>query len=177
MAEPDHTMGFISSFKAVSQGAPGNRTFHLKAISQRGTATIWVEKEQLNSIIMAFERIFRLIDDQINDDSSEEPTYSDSEVAYKNNELDLDFKSGNMSLRYDETSSAIELLVYREVQEDNQNPLLTLLLSQRIAEDFVETGLEVYGAGRSKCPLCDTPLSPNENHICPRSNGHATALT
>ena len=102
---------------------------------------------------------------------------SDSETVYSNNGLDLDFKSGNMSLRYDEVSSTIELLVYGEVQEDNQNPVLTLLLSRKIAEGFVIAGLEVYGAGRSKCPLCDTPLNLNENHICPRSNGHATALT
>jgi uncharacterized repeat protein (TIGR03847 family) len=176
MEESDHTLGLISSFEAVSQGAPGNRTFHLKAISQRGTATIRVEKEQLNSLIMAFERIFRLIDDQADHHSSNKQSYSDSEVAYKNNNLDLDFKSGNMSLKYDEISSAIELIVFGEVQEDNQSPLLTLLLSQKIAEDFVEAGLEVYGAGRSKCPLCDTLLNPNENHICPRSNGHATAL-
>lgn len=177
MEDSNTKMGPASSFEAISEGNPGNRTFYLKAISQIGTAKIWVEKEQLNSLIMAFERIFRLIDDKAGDQSSKESSQSDSETVYSNNGLDLDFKSGNMSLRYDEVSSTIELLVYGEVHEDNQNPVLTLLLSRKIAEDFVIAGLEVYGAGRSKCPLCDTPLNLNENHICPRSNGHATALT
>tara|TARA_Y100000590_G_scaffold451594_1_gene593254 strand:- start:672 stop:1205 length:534 start_codon:yes stop_codon:yes gene_type:complete len=177
MAAPDHNMGPVSSFEAISEGAPGNRIFYITSTSSRGTAKIWVEKEQLNSIIMGFERIFRLIYDQ-NDESDIAPAkYSHREFQSENSDVDLDVKSGNISIRYDQKYALIEIIVYGETQDENESPVLTLLLSRKIAEDFVENGLEVYRAGRSKCPLCEAPINQGENHICPRSNGHSAALS
>ena len=177
MAAPDHNMGPVSSFQAISEGAPGNRTFYLSATSLRGAAKIWVEKEQLNSIIMGFERIFRLIDDQNDENDMAPQNYVNPEFEPENNDLDLDIKSGNMSIRYEQKYALIELIVYGEIQDEDESPLVTLLLPRKIAEDFVENGLEVYGAGRLKCPLCESPINPGENHVCPRSNGHSAALS
>jgi len=177
MVAPDNNMGPVSSFEAISEGAPGNRTFYLSANSRRGNAKIWVEKEQLNTIIMGFERIFRLIDEQ--KDKDETPLQNDSnpEFQSESSDIDLEVKSGNMSIRYEQKNDLIELIVYGEMQDEDQSPVLTLLLSRKIAENFIENGLEVYGAGRSKCPLCESPINPGENHICPRSNGHSAALS
>tara|TARA_B100000686_G_scaffold353831_1_gene461046 strand:- start:2806 stop:3339 length:534 start_codon:yes stop_codon:yes gene_type:complete len=177
MAAPDYKMGPVSSFEAISEGAPGNRTFYLNAKSLSGNAKIWVEKEQLNTLIMGFERIFRLIDDQKDKDGMTLQNDSNPELQSENGNLDLDVKSGNMSIRYDQESALIELIVYGEMQDEDQHPVVTLLLSKKIAENFVDNGLEVYGAGRSTCPLCESPINPGENHICPRSNGHSAALS
>jgi hypothetical protein len=34
---------------------------------------------------------------------------------------------------------------------------------------------EVIAGGRPICPLCGAPIEAS-GHVCPRSNGHATAL-
>jgi len=47
---------------------------------------------------------------------------------------------------------------------------LRVRISGAVARSFVKRALAIVAAGRPPCPLCGQPL--DDDHICPRSNGH-----
>ena len=54
-------LGPIDILGADAVGQPGQRRFRLFAQSTRGSAVIWMEKEQLNSLSLAIDRFLALI--------------------------------------------------------------------------------------------------------------------
>src|SRR5437667_12903835 len=54
-------LGPIDVLGADAVGQPGQRRFRLFAQNRRGSAVVWMEKEQLNSLSLAIDRFLALI--------------------------------------------------------------------------------------------------------------------
>src|SRR5437667_1216385 len=54
-------LGPIGVLGADAVGQPGQRRFRLFAQNARGSAVVWMEKEQLNSLSLAIDRFLALI--------------------------------------------------------------------------------------------------------------------
>jgi uncharacterized repeat protein (TIGR03847 family) len=57
------------------------------------------------------------------------------------------------------------------IEDDDEGPpLLRVRMSGAMARAFARRALQIVSAGRPPCPLCGLPL--DDDHVCPRQNGH-----
>jgi uncharacterized repeat protein (TIGR03847 family) len=176
MADANNNLGPASAIEAVSIGEAGNRLFHIKISGQNGNAIVWIEKEQLNSVIIAFERILYLLETEYKDSTPKMTNTETANIISKSLFETTEFTSGNWSLKYDTDLDLISLWVDDINKNDGDNPHLNFQISALMAERFTSDAMEIYTGGRPVCPLCNAPLIQKERHHCPRSNGYAKIL-
>src|SRR6478672_5754968 len=100
--EAEHNLGRVSWIGAESVGVPGQRTFRLMMVSERGAAQLWLEKEQLQQLAEAIARMLLEIDAERGADFR--PSIS-AEATPKPGDFparpDIDFHVTALGLRYD----------------------------------------------------------------------------
>lgn len=161
----------IDRLEAEAIGRPGRRTFRLIVGNDRGeTAVLWIEKEQLQALGEAIDRLlaqlgprrYRRLDIT---PSAPEPVgpLLDPPV--------VEFKIGQLGLGY-EPASRLCLLVAHDIEGDPEGPpTLRCLIKQRQFRQLSEQIAGIVATGRPRCPMCGQPL-PDGPHFCPPSNGH-----
>ena len=173
--------GRVSSLEAEAIGVPGQRTFRLRVTSGERTASLWMEKEQLQALALALMRLLVQVG---------QPEYIPTAGAAPNPLLrfpeqpSLDFKVGRLGLGLDQVEGSIVLFAYDVDAEEDEleqaesgqvEPEVEAVLSCRAApaqcRDLVAMIEGVVAAGRPVCRLCLAPIDP-EGHVCARSNGH-----
>lgn len=159
--------GPVQHLSADAVGQPGQRRFRLRAISQGGAyAFVWLEKEQLSAISEAIETTL----EQAGSDSSPSGIAEPEPVFPLQANLDLDIRSGRLSLGLNEETRRI-VIVGAEGATESDGEVISLEFDFETANRLREQIPQVLAAGRQPCPFCGAPMDP-EGHVCPRSNGH-----
>jgi uncharacterized repeat protein (TIGR03847 family) len=167
--------GRVDRLEAEAIGEPGQRTFRLRVSSGQRTASLWLEKEQLQALALALMRLLVQMG---------QPEYIPAAGAAPNplapfpEEASLDLKVGRLGLGLDQTDGNIVLFAYEteEGEEESEQPDETeAALACRAApaqcRDLVAMIEGIIASGRPICRLCLGPIDP-EGHVCARSNGH-----
>lgn len=176
MNEPErHDLGMAGSVEAEAIGVPGKRTFKITAASARGSAVVWMEKEQLFHVAIAIKRFLAAAPA-----APAEPPRG-AEEPLSSLPPDVEFKAGEMSLRHDTSTGVLTLLAAgmeprpegEHPEPEEPPPAVQFSFTRPMAETLADRALQVCAAGRKPCPFCGGPIDP-EGHFCVRTNGHRT---
>jgi uncharacterized repeat protein (TIGR03847 family) len=163
----------VSSLEAEAIGEPGQRTFRLRISSGERTASLWLEKEQLQALALA---LMRLLVQLGRPDYVPKAGTEINPLSPFPEEPSLDFKVGRLGLGFDQADGNAVLFAYDEEAEE-ESEQAEAVLACRVApaqcRDLVAMIEGIVAAGRPICRLCLGPIDP-EGHVCARSNGHGS---
>ena len=170
MAEPAaHDMGDVDEIDVESQGQPGQRTFRLLAERGNETASLWLEKEQLQALgLIIDQHVARLTRG-----SGAQETALLTLAARFPSRSTIDFKVGRMALGYDAEHHKFVLSAYDIEDPEQEKPRFACSAGRAQVAALSSKIMEVVAAGRPRCPLCGAPI--DGKHVCPGSNGHVRA--
>ena len=172
MTEAHNELGRVSSLRADAVGEPGSRRFRLLVESvSGGSAVLWMEKEQLFSLGEAIKRIIAIVEEQGKGRSAgRSPTEESGETSAHTGQP-LEFQVGRLSIGYDEGTALYLVSAHTEEDPEDVTPLVSLEATEQDVDALADEAFEVCAAGRPRCVLCGAPMG-QEQHICPRHNGH-----
>ena len=147
----EHDLGLVDSFEAESIGEPGDRRFRLRLMAQGETASLWIEKEQVQALANAIEQVLVLHRKEREGSRPSAAALSDFPRHPTH-----DFRVSRLAA----------------AAEDQERSTLRASFSRDLARRFSRQAQETVSAGRPLCPLCKEPLEPGE-HLCPPANGHS----
>jgi len=169
-------LGLVDSIATETIGEPGQRTFNITARSSRGQAIVWMEKDQLFQLALA---IGQLSEDQKPPDP---PSAFVPEYAHTGEPVSVEFKVGDMRVRYDTSTDVFTMEATDPGDRDDDDGPEETQAEEQVAVQFsfrrsdarvlAEDGQKIVAAGRPRCPYCHSPIEP-DGHVCPRSNGHS----
>jgi uncharacterized repeat protein (TIGR03847 family) len=165
-------------------GQPGQRRFRLFALVRGFAVALWMEKEQLNNLSIALDRILaQLTEGRILRTEAQATPAPPPEGAPANfpSKPTYEFQVGQLRISYDERRKLLVLIsVPMEiVMEPGQDPQVILRednsLSFRFtlqeAQHITSSITILVSSGRPVCPLCRMPLDGGP-HACVKQNGH-----
>jgi uncharacterized repeat protein (TIGR03847 family) len=181
-------LGRVRVLGADAVGQPGERRFRLFVQTARGSAIMWMEKEQLNSLSLALDRAMaQLTEGQVlrtEARAGEQPMPGQMPDSFPGTP-DYELQVGQMKLSYDGDAASFALsVVWLEIVLDSsEEPLVMMreddavsfLFSLEDAQELSTAIIAVINAGRPVCPLCHTPLDGGP-HACVQQNGHREIL-
>jgi uncharacterized repeat protein (TIGR03847 family) len=161
----------VNRLEAEALGQPGQRTFRLIVGNERDeTAILWLEKEQLQALGEAIDRLLAQIGPRQMRRIDVAPQ-APRPVAPLRGEPTAEFKIGQLGLGYD-PERRLCLLVAHDIEGDPEGQAtLGCLIKQGQFRRLSEQIAGIMTAGRPLCPMCGNPL-PDGPHFCPPSNGH-----
>jgi uncharacterized repeat protein (TIGR03847 family) len=165
MERARHDFGEALSVDAEAIGEPGKRRFHLLVRSTSQTASIWMEKQQLQGIGEWFEEMVKKLDEEGSGDTP------DVEPAPFGAIFDVELQVVQVALGYQEDGGLFLIQVF-DAESSVEEPAFTCRLSRGQCRVLSRKISEVVAGGRPVCPLCGRPIDPT-GHVCPRSNGHS----
>ncbi len=173
MAEDQRVdLGLVDSIRAETIGEPGQRTFNINARSARGQAIVWMEKDQLLQLSLA---IRQLSEEQKATDS---PAAFVPEYAHSGEPVSIEFKAGDMRLRYDGATDVFTMEATdpgnrdEEEPDDEERVAVQFSFRRSAAVEMAEEGQKIVASGRPICPYCHSAINP-DGHVCPKTNGHS----
>jgi len=158
--------GVARAVDAQAFGQPGQRTFRLRVLGLDASASLWLEKEQMQALSLAIKQMLSQLE------YDQEPPPAD--VGEFPVVADHDFRVGRMGMGFDPSDRTVIIYSYEVGVEDEEDPTLRMRLTQ---EQCASLGLQlddIIAGGRPVCPLCGSPIDPG-GHVCVRSNGHTKA--
>lgn len=163
-------LGLVELIRAEAVGEPGQRTFKISSVSDRGECVLWLEKEQLFQIGLAIKQIVATV--------SENPNPSAFLAEFPAPALPghTEFKASELRVRHDRdtdmfTIEAIDPETETEDDEEEAAATIQFSFSRRMGDQLADEALKVVASGRPRCELCGAPKNP-EGHVCPKTNGH-----
>lgn len=177
-------LGRVDVLGADAVGQPGQRRFRLFAQAGRRSLFLWMEKEQLNTLALALDRVMA----QVTEGGvlrviaqAAQPTEADNLPADFPSHPTYEFQVGQIRIGYDERHSLLALIAspIEILLEPGQEPRaviredesISLLFTMPQAQHFTQSITTLVASGRPVCPLCNTPLDGGP-HACIRQNGH-----
>jgi uncharacterized repeat protein (TIGR03847 family) len=170
LAEPID-LGTAEHIKADALGEPGARTFRVRLISDSGSVTLWLEKEQLQALGMAIDQLLAQL--RSNKIGRAEPPSPPSESGDFPQSSDTELRVGRLGLGYDDEKDMLVLLAHEQEAELEGPPTLTCRVTRGKMRTLSGEIGAVVAAGRPRCPLCNAPIAPGVHHACPGSNGRS----
>ena len=181
-------LGHVTVLGTDAVGQPGQRRFRLFAMSARGSAIMWMEKEHLNSLSLALDRFLAMISEgqilRTEARTGESPTPRGMPANFPQHPT-YEIQVGQMKLNYDEQEAIFQLSItpLEIVMERGQEPEVYMSEDDAISFFFtlpeaheLSSGIAlIVSAGRPVCPLCHAPLDGGP-HACVRQNGHREIL-
>ena len=165
MERPRHDFGEATSIDAEAVGQPGQRRFRLMVHSGSQTATLWMEKQQLQGIGEWLAEVIQ------KEDEANPSTPVDVDPQPFGAVFDIDLQVVQIGLGFDEDRKLFTVQAF-DVQSTAAEPALQCHVSLGQGRVLVRTIERVIAGGRPICPLCGSPIEPT-GHMCPKSNGHA----
>lgn len=169
MTHMPNDFGPVLRLEADAEGPPGKRTFRLLVAGKRGTASLWLEKEELRALGIAIDQLLARVSGRAGwkiYGASVEP-YEPAQ-GFPQDPL-VEFKVGQLSLGYESDSGMFVLLVH-DSEDDPEGPATFTCLATAAQMRALGRRIEsVVSAGRPACPVCGDPLEPG-NHFCIRQN-------
>ena len=177
-------LGHIEIVGAEAVGQPGQRRFRLFAIARNISVALWMEKEQLNNLSIALDRILaQLTEGRILRTEAQASPTPPPEGAPANfpAKPDFEFQVGQLRISYDESRNLLVLISIPLgiIMDPGQEPQVILreedTLSFRFtlqqAQHLTSSIALLVSSGRPVCPLCRAPLDGGP-HACVKQNGH-----
>ena len=158
-------LGAATALEAEAIGEPGQRRFRLRVSAGQVTASIWCEKEQVNSLATAVQQILA----RYRREGERRRPGAPSLVPFPDQPTH-EFQAGRIALGYDEDAHTLTLFA-TDIEVDTEQPTLRVDFSRAIARGFTVQAEQAVAGGRPTCPLCKQPLEGDE-HLCPQTNGH-----
>lgn len=164
-------LGLVDSITAATIGEPGQRTFNIAARSARGQAIVWMEKDQLLQLSLA---IRQLSEDQ---EAPNPPAPFFPEYAHSGEPVLVEFKAGDMRLRYDADTDVFTMEATDPGNRDDdgdaeEQVAVQFSFGRSAAAEMAEEGQQIVAAGRPICPYCHSVIE-QDGHVCPKTNGHS----
>ena len=166
-------LGIVEDLQVLTYGEPGRRTFNITVLSERGSAVVWLEKEQLYNISFSLGNALERMDpDEEISDRSLPDIPPDSEG-------DVDFKAARIAMQYDAgrkvflfAAAGVSTDQIEAGDEDPDPVILQFGFSHQQGVFLAERGMEIVAAGRPICPYCHIAIDQGDEHMCERRNGH-----
>jgi uncharacterized repeat protein (TIGR03847 family) len=167
---------------AEAIGQPGSRRFRIFARGSRGrTASLWMEREQLEALAAAIDRLLAQVSGHIvlRPEAQAVPAAPVAAPADFPEHADVDFQVGQLQIGYDEDADVMLLraapleVIERdgELEVDEEvEPQFGVTLSQAQATRLSTHISGVLSGGRPRCPLCGRPME--SAHVCEKQNGY-----
>jgi hypothetical protein len=109
----------VTLAEAEAIGPPGQRRFRMIFATGSETAYLWLEKQQLQAIGMAFEQILTHLQAvQVSIQFDGEPVDVAPPVAIGAHE----YQVGRLAVGYDEENGLITILAHEGIEEDEEDP-------------------------------------------------------
>ncbi|HEX6123663.1 MAG TPA: DUF3090 family protein [Ktedonobacterales bacterium] len=172
-------LGRAELIGAEAIGVPGHRRFRVFVRSHRGTASLWLEREQMEALATAIDQLLAestnaLVLRPVVQANVAPPPGAPADFP---DTPDTDFPVGQLQVGYDEEHDVVllraESLRMLEPGEDPEEPefrpLLSTYLSHTQAERLSAHITAALAGGRPRCPLCGRPMEPA--HVCEKQNG------
>jgi uncharacterized repeat protein (TIGR03847 family) len=181
-------LGYANVLGTDAVGQPGQRRFRLFAMSERGSAVMWMEKEHLNSLSLALDRFLAMISEgqilRTEAQAGTRPSPKGMPADFPQRPT-YEFQVGQMKLNYDEQEMAFLLIVtpLEITMERGQEPQIYMREEDDVsfyftlpaAHELSSAIAQIVSAGRPVCPLCHAPLDGGP-HACVKQNGHREIL-
>jgi uncharacterized repeat protein (TIGR03847 family) len=160
--------GIALGADAQAFGQPGERTFRLRIKGAEGeSASVWLEKEQLQALSLAFKQMLAQLDYPADDAEPAQPDVGDFPVVAEH-----DFRAGRMGMGFDAAEQTIALYLYEAGLEEEDDPTVRVRLRQEQCASLMARLDEIISGGRPLCPLCGLAVDA-AGHMCVRANGHS----
>lgn len=178
-------LGLVPLLGADAVGQPGQRRFRLFTRSERGSAVMWMEKEQLAGLSEVLDRSLAYVTEgeilRIEAQAVEMPSTEGIPDDFPRHPT-CEGQVGQMRLTYDEAEGNFVLnVVPLDVQMEPEEEVPQVIMRYDDAVSFAFTLLQaqslsqtiqyVLTSGRPICPLCHLPLDGGP-HACVKQNGH-----
>jgi uncharacterized repeat protein (TIGR03847 family) len=154
-------------------GQPGKRVFYIQGWSESRTATVIVEKIQIQSLAVGLEQFLAEIQER-NPELPDAPGDFIEEKMHISPPVDPLFRVGELGLGYDADNDLV-VLVAREIVAEESDPadasVVRFWCTREQIRAMCHWGMELASRGRATCPQCGQPMEP-EGHFCPKRNGH-----
>jgi uncharacterized repeat protein (TIGR03847 family) len=180
MSEQLHDFGRADLLDAEAIGQPGQRRFRLFARSEYGTASLWLERQQMEALSLAIDQMLAQISGGMvlrKEAQADVPKPPGAPADFPD-EVDVDFRVSQLTLGYDEEQDAVVLLAHplEFVEQDDEmvaredaEPQFAARISRRQAAHLSTHITGALAGGRPRCPLCGQPQEPQ--HVCVKQNG------
>lgn len=173
MDESSNDFGLLTRLEAEAIGPPGQRTFRVIAANEsERTAVLWLEKEQLQALGEAIDRLLAQIGPRRTKRLDVVPP-PPAPAAPLLDTPAVEFKVGQLGLGFD-ADRKLCLLVAHDVEADSDVPGFRCQIAPTRFRDVAVQIAGIIASGRPVCPLCGSAIS-DEPHFCPPSNGHLHA--
>ena len=162
--------GLVDVVDAEAIGAPGGRTFRLRARAGPARAALWMEKEQLAALGRAISRLLAERGPRRDDPLPEPPGMGEFGPA-----PDVELQVARLGLDYsDDDGGRVRILADdRDALERGDTPAFRMEAGRDAARALAAQIAGVVAAGRPRCPLCAQPAGEGEPHFCPGANGRS----
>ena len=181
MSDDVQDLGRAELLDAEAIGQPGNRRFRVYARSPRGTASLWVEREQMEALSLAIDQMLAQIAGGmvLRAEAQAAPALPPGAPSDFPEDPDVEFQVGKMQISYDEETDLIMLrvapilLIEQEgelVTADDAEFLLAITSTRAQAERLSTHITAILAAGRPRCPFCGRPMQ--DGHVCEKQNGY-----
>jgi uncharacterized repeat protein (TIGR03847 family) len=181
MSSELHDFGRPELLDAEAIGQPGNRRFRLFARHVHRTASLWLERQQMEQLSLALDQLLAQIagGDVLRPEAQAEPPSPPSAPADFPTHADVEFQVGQLTLGYDEDADRVVLLAAPLVLEEqdgevvareNVEPRFAVQMTRQDATRLSGHIAGVLAAGRPRCLFCGMPMEPS--HVCAKQNGH-----
>jgi uncharacterized repeat protein (TIGR03847 family) len=157
-------LGTARAVDAQTFGEPGQRTFQLRVIGGGASASLWLEKQHLQALNLAFAQVLAQLDYR------EQPSRPDLSAFPVTAEHD--FRVGRLGIGLDQSDRTVVLEAYElTAEEEEAEAKLRVRLTPDQCAWLVGQLGEIIAGGRPLCPLCGVSMDDG-GHACIRSNGH-----
>lgn len=167
--EQRHDFDEVARADAEAIGVPGQRRFRMIFGNQLEAVVLWMEKQQLQALGLAFEQMIA----QLRAAGVQQAKVMDIEPSPVGPVPPgaAEIQVGRLAVGYDEERALITLLAYVFEAEEEDPPNASVRLSLQQAKTMASQIEQVVSAGRPTCSRCGAPIGP-EGHVCPHDNGH-----
>jgi uncharacterized repeat protein (TIGR03847 family) len=158
----------VTLLSPFAVGAPGKRTFFLAMGEKNKWSRIWLEKEHLQALALAIEKLLSLLSEEKialppEDEAASLPV--DMPVGLPAAELDI----VQISLGFDEGKAKIEFTVQRSGSHEQKETEVCVTATLEQLRKLGSQATRVCAAGRPICEICGGPIDPT-GHVCPEQN-------
>ncbi len=169
MANEPYELGRATGILADAVGQPGSRRFRILARNDFELANLWVERQQLEAMAIAIQKLLVEIP---NTGDIEDPDRPPREGAVTFDlQPNIQFRVGQLALGYEEARKLFLILAHDVEADADSTPSFTCLVTRAQLQAFGFAVYALVAAGRERCPLCGLPLEGGvHDHF--RSNGH-----
>jgi len=169
----DFELNPVDFLTADAIGPKGQRVFYLQGRQGDQTASLIVEKFQMQSLGVGVEQFLAEIHSKFPDLSDPSGEYEEEAMRITPPVEPL-FRVGDIGLGYD-ADRDLAILVVREIVGEDMDPESASVVRYWCTRSQLRIlgrwGKDIAERGRPICSQCGEPEDP-EGHFCPKKNGH-----